>query len=77
MISPIMIATVRRMEAGESRQDTIIPVPAPTKNSMIDFSFFIFPSLKLFVVSHEITPQIALVLIAVLFELLIFDFQYS
>ena len=41
--SPTIIATVRRMESGESKQATIIPVPAPVKNSMIDFSFFIFP----------------------------------
>ena len=42
--SPIIITTVQRMESGESKQDTIIPVPTPVKNSMIDFSFFIFPN---------------------------------
>lgn len=30
-------------EAGENRQDTIIPVPAPEKKSTTDFSCLIFP----------------------------------
>lgn len=49
--SPIIITTVRRMESGESRQDTIIPVPAPVKKSMIDFSFLFFPILFLYLLS--------------------------
>ena len=30
--------------SGESKLDTIVPVPAPVKNSTIYFSFFIFPN---------------------------------
>ena len=39
------------MESGESKQATIIPVPAPVKNSMIDFSFLFFPILFLYLLS--------------------------
>ena len=33
---PIIITIVLIEESGENKQDTIIPIPAPVKNSMID-----------------------------------------
>lgn len=35
--------------SGESKLDTIIPVPAPVKNSTIDFSFFYFSQHSFFI----------------------------
>ena len=59
IIIPTIMAVVLIDESGENKQDTIIPVPAPVKNSTIDClclrepadpdNFFRFPNLKQFV----------------------------
>lgn len=58
---PIIIAAVLIDESGENKQDTIIPIPAPVKNSTIDFSFFIFPVLFLYQLSSpSLNPPLSM-----------------